>query len=317
MKTATLVLLLFAYPLAIEASTQATRTPAQFAITSNKSISHDSILKLRGGDVGPLSSTTLAKIFSVLAAGDALAGTIKPVEVWGKFGVQVEPGSKGEHYLGHGLGSSAASLAVTSYLSLSGRTSIDEAIGFGLLTRCAYMTEMLLTGKYKDLGVPTVPHVTIFLILLVTANGLLSGKHCGELTKVVSILLAGHGGLLFLNPRIDGEFDISSIEECYMYFYFARYILVTSHPSYVDDENVKKAAKVDGGYMLVSSFFAALLTFGVKPNVAMGYSAIIFIPLFLSVLDLVETEKLCGLTLHAWAIVLVAFLGVSAYGMLA
>ncbi|KAL7477265.1 hypothetical protein ACHAW6_003078 [Cyclotella cf. meneghiniana] len=287
MKTATLVLLLFAHPLAIEASPQATRTPTQFATTSNKSISRHSILKLRGGDVGPVSSKTLAKIFSVLAAGDALAGTIKPVEVWGKLGVEVGPGSKGEHYLGHGLGSSAASLAVTSYLSLSGRTSIDEAIGFGILTRCAYMTEMLLTGKYKELGVPTVPHVTIFLILLVTANGLLSGKDYGELAKVVSILLAGHGGLLFLNPRID------------------------------EDETIKKTAKVDGGYMFVSSIFAALLTFGVKPSVAMSYSAIFFIPLFLSVLDLVEAEKLCGLTPHAWAILLVAFLGVSAYGMLA
>lgn len=69
--------------------------------------------------------------------------------------------------------------------------------------------------------------------------------------------------------------------------------------------------------MFVSSIFAALLTFGVKPSVAMGYSAIFFIPLFLSVLDLVEAEKLCGLTPHAWAILLVAFLGVSAYGMLA
>lgn len=174
--------------------------------------------------MGPVSSKTLAKIFSVLAAGDALAGTIKPVEVWGKLGVEVGPGSKGEHYLGHGLGSSAASLAVTSYLSLSGRTSIDEAIGFGILTRCAYMTEMLLTGKYKELGVPTVPHVTIFLILLVTANGLLSGKDYGELAKVVSILLAGHGGLLFLNPRIDGEFDTSSIEECYSSLHFGHII---------------------------------------------------------------------------------------------
>ncbi|KAL3804026.1 hypothetical protein HJC23_006417 [Cyclotella cryptica] len=212
MKTLTLLLLLSTQSSAIEASTHASRTPTQFAKSSNKSTSVHSILKVRGGDVGPVSSKTLAKTFSVLAAGDALAGTIKPVEVWGKFGIQVEPGSKAEHYLGHGLGSSAATLAVTSYLAVTGRTSIDEAIGFGVLTRCAYMTEMLLTGKYKELGVPTVPHVTIFLILLVTANGLLSGKDYGELAKVVSILLAGHGALMFLNPRVDGEFEISYIE---------------------------------------------------------------------------------------------------------
>ena len=68
------------------------------------------------------------------------------------------------------------------------------------------MTEMLLTGKYKELGVPTVPHVMVYLLLLVTAFGLISGNPDGvTLAKVVSVLLAGHGSLLFLNPRIDGE----------------------------------------------------------------------------------------------------------------
>ena len=37
---------------------------------------------------------------------------------------------------------------------------------------------------------------------------LLNGNHpvFVDLAKVVSVILAGHGGLLFLNPRIDGEF---------------------------------------------------------------------------------------------------------------
>ena len=36
---------------------------------------------------------------------------------------------------------------------------------------------------------------------------LLNGNHpvFVDLAKVVSVILAGHGGLLFLHPRIDGE----------------------------------------------------------------------------------------------------------------
>lgn len=105
-----------------------------------------------------------------------------------------------------GLAASAAPLAVTSLLALSGKTSIDEAIGYGFLARCAYITESLMTGKYKELNVPTVPHVVIYLILLGTAFGLLSGNANSEaMAKIVSILLAGHGALLFVNPRIVGE----------------------------------------------------------------------------------------------------------------
>ena len=170
------------------------------------SSSASAVLNLRGGDLGPVSADALAKTFGVLAIGDALSGAIKPSEVWEKFGVALEKGSKGEHYLGHGLASSAASLAVTSLLALFGKTSTEEAIAFGFLTRAIFMSEMLLTGKYKDLGVPQAPHVLIYLILLGTAFSLLSGQ--GDYmaaAKLISVVLCGHGALLFLNPRIDGK----------------------------------------------------------------------------------------------------------------
>ena len=75
-------------------------------------------------------------------------------------------------------------------------------------------------------------------------------------------------------------------------------------------------AKVDGGYMLISSLFAALLAFGVKPETAMGYSSIVCIPLMLNVLDLVTADEIFGLSIKAWTIILFAFIGASAYGML-
>lgn len=176
------------------------------AVSSTTSTSRSALLDLRGGDLGPISGDALAKTFGVLAVGDALSGAIKPAEVWGKLGVSVEPGSKSEHYLGHGLASSAASLAVTSLLTLFGKTSTEEAIAFGFLTRAVFMSEMLLTGKYQQLGVPQVPHMLIYLILLGTSFSLLSGQ--GDYmaaAKLISVVLCGHGALLFLNPRIDGK----------------------------------------------------------------------------------------------------------------
>lgn len=189
------------FPAAICASIEPRVQNAPFLSDTNKSA-----LRLRGGNLGPISGEALAKTFGILALGDAIAGTVKTAEVYEKFHIAVVPGSNGEHYLGHGVASSAASLAVTSLLALTGTTSIEEAIGFGMLTRSAFMTEILLTGKYKQLGVPTAPHIVVYLFLLVTAFGLLnSNSDCVTLAKVVFVILAGHGGLLFLNPRINGK----------------------------------------------------------------------------------------------------------------
>ena len=276
---------LFSLPLAIQATSfHPSSHGTAFLSDANKLA-----LQIRGGDLGPVSGDTLAKTFGVLAIGDALGGTIKTAELYEKFSITVESGSSGEHYLGHGIASSAASLAVTSLLAITGKTSTEEAIGFGMLARSAYLSEMLLTGKYKKLGVPSVPHIIIFLILLLTAFGLLNGGNSDyvALAKVVSLVLAGHGGLLFLNPRID------------------------------EDDNTKQMAKVDGGYMFVSSLFSALLAFGVDPVKAMGYAAIGCLPLFVTFIGLVADDaQVFGLNPDQWTIVLVLFIGASAFGML-
>lgn len=208
MKIATLLSL--AAPLAIQAGS--TRPPAPFAVQKKSTFLTPDILHLRGGDLGPISSDAIGKTFSILAVGDALTSTIAPVETWKSCGVEIEPGSKGEHYLGHGLGSSAATLSATGYLAFSSKISTNEAIAYGILTRCAYMTEMLLTGKYTELDVPLTPHVVIYLVLLATAFGLLSGDSSYDaLAKVVLVVLSGHGALLFLNPRLDGTLSECSI----------------------------------------------------------------------------------------------------------
>lgn len=83
-----------------------------------------------------------------------------------------------------------------------------------------------------------------------------------------------------------------------------------------DDDETKKAAKIDGGYMFVSSLFTALLAFGMDAVRAMGFTAIACLPLFLGVVDLIEKDEIFGMSPQGWAVVLVAFIAASAYGML-
>ena len=93
------------------------------------------------------------------------------------------------------------------------------------------------------------------------------------------------------------------------------HMICTSVSDTTEDEKTKKMAQVDGGYMFLSSLFAALLAFGVDPVTAMGYTSTFCIPLFSAVLDLISGD-LFGMSTEAWTFVLVAFIGASAYGML-
>ena len=99
------------------------------------------------------------------------------------------------------------------------------------------------------------------------------------------------------------------------YILFVHVICTFSDTNTSEDDKTKKMAQVDGGYMFLSSLFAAFLAFGVDPVTAMGYTAIFCIPLFLNVLDLISGD-LFGMSTEAWTFVLVAFIGASAYGML-
>ena len=68
--------------------------------------------------------------------------------------------------------------------------------------------------------------------------------------------------------------------------------------------------------MFVSSLYTALLAFGMDAVQAMGFTAIACLPLFLGVVDLIEKDEIFGMSLQGWAVVLVAFIAASAYGML-
>ena len=160
-----------------------------------------SALSIRGGDLGQIKSKTLAQILSGLAAGDAACCILAPVSSMKWFGVDVERGSLSEHYL-HGIGASAATAAISTYLATSGTTPVEEAIGFGFVARLVSMTIMIITNNYHELGMNNAMFGAMWAILAATTYALFSGKwEPMALTQLVSLLLGFHGAFLYLKPE--------------------------------------------------------------------------------------------------------------------
>ena len=83
-----------------------------------------------------------------------------------------------------------------------------------------------------------------------------------------------------------------------------------------DDDETKAMAKIDGGYMFVSSLYTALLSFDMGAVQAMGFVAIACLPLFLAVLDISTAETIFGMPPGGWGVLVAVFVVASAYGML-
>eukprot|EP01083_Nonionella_stella_P113080 333215_1 len=92
-------------------------------------------ITLRGGDLGPVKSKTMAQIFTVLPSLDALLGTIAPISSCSAVGIEnLEKGTV-EHLFIRLGGAHAAGVALTNYLSNSGEMSVEHAIAYGLAVR--------------------------------------------------------------------------------------------------------------------------------------------------------------------------------------
>lgn len=115
-------------------------------------------------------------------------------------------------------------------------------------------------------------------------------------------------------------YDVSSSYFVYSFFLMKYFILCihvcTGRKMGVDDDDTKAAAKIDGGYMFISSFFTAMLSFGMDAVQAMGFVGIACLPLSLAVVDLSSAEKIFGMSPEGWAVLVAVFVGASAYGML-
>jgi hypothetical protein len=160
------------------------------------------ILELRGGDLGPICGTTVAKTFSGLAVLHAVAGTLSRKSMqW--FGIYIPKGSLSDKYL-HGVGASAASIAVASYLAVTGIAGpVEKAVAYGLLTRLLYMTSMIFTDDEKKVGMKFSMFTTMWLVLGATVYALLQGmKDSLALAKVVSLVIGVHGLFLHTYPGV-------------------------------------------------------------------------------------------------------------------
>lgn len=231
----------------------------------------------RGGDLGSLSSKTLAQTLAALASCDALAGALAPVTSMAWFGVDIESGSLSEHYL-HGLAASAATTAVSTFLATSGKTSIEEAIGYGFIARLMSMALMFLNNKYHELGMNNAMFGGMFAVLTGTTYFLFSGKGDGMvLTKLVSMLLFFHGAFLYLNPEV----------------------FIKRSPAAADPTAVLMAS-VDGGYMVVSAVVTGLLGNGVDPEKVAGYASLSFLPVLVKLFDVITVEAFLGISTGAW-----------------
>lgn len=252
---------------------------------------HGALSISRGGDLGSLSGKTLAQTLAALASCDAIAGALAPVTSMAWFGVDIESGSLSEHYL-HGLAASAATTAVSTYLSTSGKTSVEEAIGYGFIARLMSMATMFATNKYHELGMNNGMFGGMFAIVAAATYCLFSGKgDAMALTKLVSLLLFIHGEFLYLNPEA----------------------FLKKSPAALDPTAVVMAS-IDGGYMVVSAVVTGCLANGVDPVKVAGYAALSFLPVLVKLFDVITVESFLGISTGAWLTLLSALLAAIATG---
>ena len=161
-----------------------------------------SIISIRGGDLGPVKSKSLSQIFTVLPTLDAVACTFAPVATLSKAGIEIEKGSIDE-FLAQAAGAHAAGVALTHYLATTGKTSIYEAVGYGLLTRL--ILGMRIFATHLDLVKNYNPFVVFIAASVISTctysliSGELDPKLC--LTFVASFLALA-GFTVFTSPEL-------------------------------------------------------------------------------------------------------------------
>lgn len=118
------------------------------------------------------------------------------------FGIPIARGSLSNKYL-YGIGSSAATVAVSLFLTASGHTSVEQAIAYGFAARLISMTLMILTDGEKKVGMTFSMFGVLWLVLTGTVYSILTGMGDAlTLSKVVSMVLLIHGLFLYLKPSV-------------------------------------------------------------------------------------------------------------------
>lgn len=229
------------------------------------------LLRLRGGDLGPIQGKSLAKTFSSLAACNAVAGALIPRTFMQWFGIYVAKDSLSLKYL-HGIGASASTVAISLSLALAGSCSVERAIAFGLVARLVSMTVMIVSNEEKKVGMKFSMFGPMWLALVATIYCLLQEvENAVPMAEVLSLVLGGHGLFLYSYPGVA-----------------LRKTPIAVGP----DPLVKEILSIDGGYMIASALVTFLLAQRIDPIKVAGFTAISFIPVMHKVFAVVDEESL-------------------------
>jgi len=257
-----------------------------------------SFLSIRGGDLGPVKSDSLGQIFTILPSLDAVTGTFAPISSVSKMGIEIDKGSMDE-VLVQAVGAHAAGVAVTNYLATTGKTSINEAIGYGLLARIILMIKIALTHSELVKTFNLFPTVLVLGVSSTITYGLISGNLDASLCgKVVASLLALGGVTCFTSPDFIAK-KIMNID-------------LTEK-----GDNTRWFFKSVAMYAIAGSLQIGLYLNSIKPEQSVGYLSLYFIPFVLLIPDVLGIESYAGMSVSKWSVLMAGVLSAFVYGTLA
>ncbi len=143
----------------------------------------------RGGDIGGITATNIAKFYSGLVSLDALSGTFFPSATCQLAGVKVLPKSI-RRLTVQAVGGAAGSLFISSLLAVTDKvSSTEKAIAYGLLSQIFFLLRGIITNPS---GLATlIPRFKLKIDLLLYASSIvislfgLLPKHSALMLKAV------------------------------------------------------------------------------------------------------------------------------------
>jgi hypothetical protein len=143
----------------------------------------------RGGDIGGITATNIAKFYSGLVSLDALSGTFFPSATCQLAGVKVLPKSI-RRLTVQAVGGAAGSLFISSFLAVTDKvSSTEKSIAYGLLSQIFFLLRGIITNPS---GLATlIPRFKLKIDLLLYASSIvislfgLLPKHSALMLKAV------------------------------------------------------------------------------------------------------------------------------------
>lgn len=175
----------------------------------------------RGGDIGGIAATNIAKFYSGLVSLDALSGTFFPSATCQLAGVKVPPKSIRKLTV-QAIGGAAGSLCISSFLAVTNRvSSTEKAIAYGLVSQVFFLLRGILTNPS---GLATIiPNLKLKIDLLLYVSMLVISLS-GLLPKHSTLLLKAFIGYKFFDSLtsyfilskkgIESEGMISVLNSC-------------------------------------------------------------------------------------------------------